>query len=88
MPKNSWKSWQTEVKVLFEILARQQVHSMTHGSRSGGVGATASAHIRREEGAVSGGLNEEEEAEEEEEEEEEEEQQQQQIIVYTRVRIY
>ena len=36
---------------------------MTHGSRSGGVGAPASAHIGRppEEGAVSAGLNEEEE---------------------------
>ena len=70
MPKNSWKSWETEVKVLFEILAHQQVHSMTHGSRSGGVGATASAHIGREDGAVSGGLNEEEVVDEEEEEEE------------------
>jgi hypothetical protein len=38
--------------------------------QSGGVGATASAHIGMEEGAVSGGLNEEEEVAEEEEEEE------------------
>ena len=31
MTKNSCKGWEAEVKVLFENLARQQVHSMTHG---------------------------------------------------------
>ena len=46
---------------------------MIHGSLSGGVGATASAHIGTEEGAVSGGLNEDEKEEVVAEEDDEEE---------------
>jgi len=34
MPSTSWTSWEKEVKRLLETLARQQVHSLTHGSRS------------------------------------------------------